>query len=75
MCEIGGVKWCVVQGKYVKAGSLLLTCGSWGLNQDHQAWQQMPLPTQPSPSHFNFMFNGGSCSYTCSVTSSIFCKN
>lgn len=29
-----------------KTGSLLLLCGSWGLNSDLKAWQQVPLPAE-----------------------------
>lgn len=29
-------------------GTLLLLCGSQGLNSGHRAWQQAPLPSEPS---------------------------
>lgn len=29
-------------------GSLLPPCGFWGLNLDLQAWQEVPLPAEPS---------------------------
>lgn len=47
----------VVQGQHEKDGYFLLTCGPWGLNWGHQAWQQTPLSTEPSLSQFNFTFN------------------
>lgn len=36
-----------VRGQPVGAGSLFLPCGLWGLNSDHRALQQAPLPAEP----------------------------
>lgn len=37
-----------IRGQLVEIGSLLSPCGSDGLNSDHQAWSQTPLPPEPS---------------------------
>lgn len=36
------------RGQLLGVGSLLLLCGTQGLNSATQTWQQMPLPAQPS---------------------------
>lgn len=33
----------------VRICSLLPLCGSQGLNSGHEAWWQVPLPSEPSP--------------------------
>ena len=46
-----GVVWlhiCGGQGITSTVVSLLLLCGTWGLNSGHQTWQRVPLPTGPS---------------------------
>ena len=44
---------CVCAGQRTDSGtySFLPLCESQGLNSDHQAWWQMPLPAKPSHSH------------------------
>ena len=37
-----------VRGQRGGAGLYLFPCGSWRLNSGHQAWQQAPLPAEPS---------------------------
>ena len=48
----------VIRGQLLGVGSLLLMCGSWGLNQGLQAWQQAPLFSEPfhQPQTFFFFF-------------------
>lgn len=38
----------VVGGQLVGVGFLLLSCGCWGSNSHHLAWQQAYLPPEPS---------------------------
>lgn len=37
-----------VRGQLSRVNSLLPPCGLWESNSDHQVWQQVLLPTEPS---------------------------
>lgn len=41
------------RGQLVGIDSLLLPGGSWASDSGHQAWQQAPLPTEPSDQTHN----------------------
>jgi hypothetical protein len=41
-----------VREQFEKLSSLGLLNGSWGLNLDHQTWQETPLPAKSSYRHF-----------------------
>lgn len=41
--------FCVeVRGQFVWISSFLLQCGSWGMNSNPTAWQQVLVPSEPS---------------------------
>ena len=42
--------------QYMGVGSLHPPCGIWGSNSSYQAWQQVPLPTEPFQHPFLLVF-------------------
>ena len=45
----------VVKEQLVGINSLVPPCGSQGLNPGHEAWQQVPFPSQPSHQLLNLI--------------------
>lgn len=54
-CVLGRDTWVEVRRQFVGADSLFPPCGSWEFS-GHQAWQQMPLPTEPSHYETPFIY-------------------
>lgn len=57
-----------VRGRLAGVSPFLSSCRSWGLNPGHQAWHQVPLPTESSHSPL-FVFKVNNVSYSGSTLS------